>query len=120
HTNTLSLHDALPIWSPDGKRIAFRSDRDNNAEIYSIRTDGSDETRLTNSPTSDNTPRWGADGRIVFVTDRGTGAKTSLWVMNGDGSDQHRLSPQTFIWNETRPALLQVGRHVNILTQRDG
>jgi Tol biopolymer transport system component len=112
--------DYGPTWSPDGKRIAFRSDRDGNSEIYSINVNGSDERRLTNSPSSDNTPKWGPDGRILFVTDRGTGSKTSLWVMNGDGSDQHRLTPSSFFWNESRPTWSPDGKHVIFQADRDG
>jgi dipeptidyl aminopeptidase/acylaminoacyl peptidase len=113
--------DYGPTWSPDGKRIAFRSDRDGNAEIYSMAADGSDERRLTNSPSSDNSPRWGPDGRIVWVSDgRGTGSKTSLWVMNGDGSNQHRLTPTSFFWNESRPAWSPDGKHLVFQADRDG
>ena len=36
-----------PVWSPDGKRIAFTSERDGNAEIYVMGSDGSQQTRLT-------------------------------------------------------------------------
>jgi len=109
-----------PTWSPDGTRIAFRSDRDGNAEIYSMRVDSSDVRRLTNSPSSDNTPRWGLDGRILFVTDRGSGFKTSLWIMNADGSDQHRFTPSSFYWNETRPAWSFDGKRVVFQADRDG
>ncbi|TMK69460.1 MAG: hypothetical protein E6G50_12315 [Actinobacteria bacterium] len=113
-----NARDYGPTWSPDGKGIAFRSDRDGNAEIYSMKADGSDEKRLTNAPSSDNSPQWGPDGRIVWVTDRGTGFKTSLWVMNGDGSNQHRLTPTSFFWNETRPAWMPNG-HIVFQADRD-
>jgi Tol biopolymer transport system component len=55
-------HDHGPSWSPDGRRIAFASDRNypgvGNHELYSIRPDGSCLTWLTNgSPASDD-PAW--------------------------------------------------------------
>jgi len=54
--------DRSPSWSPDGRRIAFASNRNNpdvgDSEIYSIRPDGSCLTWLTNgSPVSDE-PAW--------------------------------------------------------------
>jgi Tol biopolymer transport system component len=112
--------DYGPTWSPDGKRIGFRSDRDGNAEIYSVNADGSDERRLTNSSASDNSPRWGPDGRIVWVTNRESGAKTSLWVMGGDGRNQRRLTPASFFWNESRPAWSPDGKHLVFQADRDG
>jgi Tol biopolymer transport system component len=42
--------DGVPSWSPDGRRIAFVSNRDGNLEIYVMNADGSGVTRLTNNP----------------------------------------------------------------------
>jgi anionic cell wall polymer biosynthesis LytR-Cps2A-Psr (LCP) family protein len=36
-----------PIWSPDGKKIAFKSNRDNNGEIYIMNIDSSGQKKLT-------------------------------------------------------------------------
>jgi Tol biopolymer transport system component len=111
--------DYSSTWSPDGSRIAFRSDRDGNAEIYTMNADGSDLQRLTNSPASDNSPAWGPDGRILFVTDRGTGFKSTVWVMNGDGSGQHRFTPSSFYWNTWRPVWSPDGTRVIMQADRD-
>ena len=43
------FEDALPIWSPDGVRIAFESERDGDAEVYIMNADGSGLTRITDS-----------------------------------------------------------------------
>jgi TolB protein len=109
----------FPTWSPDGSRIAFRSDRDGNPEIYSMRADGSDVQRLTDDAAIEFSPNWGPDGRIVFVSNKNTGGKASLWVMDGDGSDQHRLTPRDFVWNETSPVWSPDGKRVLFQADRD-
>jgi len=50
--------DAIPSWSPDGKKIAFISKRDGNPEIYIMNADGSEQERLTNNPAWDVNPSW--------------------------------------------------------------
>jgi len=42
--------DGLPVWSPDGRWIAFRSDRDGTWAIYVVRPDGSGLRRVTDAP----------------------------------------------------------------------
>lgn len=48
--------DLTPVWSPDGKRIAFTSTRDGDLEIYVMNADGSNQKRLTNQPGVDGHP----------------------------------------------------------------
>jgi Tol biopolymer transport system component len=64
-------------WSPDGSRIVFVrgpsfDDFDPASDVYSIRPDGSELTRLTDHPGFDGWPVWSPDGRwILFSSDRG-------------------------------------------------
>ena len=51
-------HDTEPSWSLDLSSVVFCSDRDGNREIYVMNADGSEQTRLTNSPGNDWAPRW--------------------------------------------------------------
>ena len=76
-----------PVWSPDGSRIAFTSDRTNNEEIWTMAADGSNQTRLTNDLEMDSSPSWSPDGsRIAFDSSR-TGA-FQIWTMNANGTNQ--------------------------------
>jgi TolB protein len=47
-----------PRWSPNGKQIAFVSERDGNFEIYVMNADGGNVRRLTNNPGVDFYPSW--------------------------------------------------------------
>ena len=71
--------DFSPSWSPDGKRIAFVSNRDGHVhirgrltyEIYVMDANGENQQNLTNDPSNDRSPSWSPDGkRIVFSSDR--------------------------------------------------
>jgi TolB protein len=51
--------DVHPCWSPDGRRIAFASDRSGEYEIYVMQRDGSNQQRITQDPEEPNTdPFW--------------------------------------------------------------
>ncbi len=63
--------DTSPAWSSDGSRIAFRSARDGNPEIYVMAADGTDLRRVTTHPAADDHPTWSPDGRwLVFQSQR--------------------------------------------------
>jgi len=108
-----------PTWSPDGTRIAFRADQDGNPEIYSIRADGTDLRRLTNNRSIDTSPNWGPDGRIAFESNRGALGSYGIWVMNGDGSDPQRLTPDQFGGDQTDPYWSRDGKRILFEADRD-
>lgn len=84
-------------WSPDGKSIAFTTDRDGNWEIYLMTPAGENFTRITDNPAADGWPSFTPDGRqIVFTSDR-SGA-TEIYIMNVDGTNVRQLTdrPNTF------------------------
>lgn len=61
--------DTDPIWSPDGARIAFVSDREGGPDIWTMKPDGSDLAQLTKKQGKCSGLKWSPDGsRIAFVS----------------------------------------------------
>jgi Tol biopolymer transport system component len=61
-------------FSPDGRSIAYASNRAGNSDIWVQSLDGGQPRQLTNSPAAETQPAWSPDGtRIVFKSDDGTG-----------------------------------------------
>ena len=87
-------NDWAPSWSPDGKRIAFGSDRKGDlvtVDIYLMNADGGNQRRLTNNLHYDGTPSWSPDGeRIAFASTRD--GNYEIYVMEANGGNQRRLT----------------------------
>ena len=96
--------DGTPALSPDGKRLAFASDRDGDPEIFVMNIDGTGLIQLTDNTFTDFMPAWSPNGsRIAFVSDRTyfvpleggsleVSAGLELYVMGADGGNVARLT----------------------------
>ncbi len=82
--------DRQPRWSPDGKRIAFFSDRSGKWEIWTINSDGSGLKQLTYAPGGATNPQWSPDGTRLVYRNLG-GASPSIIEVEKPWTEQ---SPQ--------------------------
>jgi Tol biopolymer transport system component len=75
---TLTAIDAMPVWSPDGTRVAFASSRKKTFDLYLKTTDGAQEERVIEAtPGEDKFPSaWSRDAKYILYT-RGT----DLWFL---------------------------------------
>jgi uncharacterized repeat protein (TIGR01451 family) len=85
--------DESAAWSPDGRTIAFTSDRNAFAvpEVYVMDADGGNVTQLTAFPTVAYEPAWSPDGRRIVFMRTTELSEEMLAVVNSDGSGQHDL-----------------------------
>ncbi len=69
-----------PAWSPHGDRIAYwaKAPKGGQRDLWTVKTDGSDPTAVTNDRATDWAPTWSSDGRyLYFASDRG--GTMNLW-----------------------------------------
>ena len=82
----------LPVFSPDGKRIAFAATAEgaSSQDIYVINVDGTNLRRVTTHPDIDTTPTWSPSGTQIAFTSNRTG-RPQIYIMNADGGGVQRL-----------------------------
>ena len=89
-------HDTHPAWSPDGRKIAFASNRRNgfSLEIYVMNADGDGLVQLTTDhppAVNDEFPAWSPDGtKIAFASNRDE--SYDIYVMDADGKNPVQLT----------------------------
>ena len=80
-----------PDWSPDGLWIAFATDREGNIELFKVRRDGTQMTRLTDHAGIDCRPRWSRDGQWILFSSNRAG-NFDLYAVRADGTDLRQLT----------------------------
>ena len=82
----------LATSSLEGK-IVFSSKREGNHEIYTMNSDGTNQTRLTFNKAADVRPTWSPNGQqIAFMSYRHNKKRAEIYVMDADGSNERRLT----------------------------
>jgi Tol biopolymer transport system component/serine/threonine protein kinase len=116
HENGL---DFSPAFSPDGRQIAFTSQRAGGFDIFLMNVDGSDQRQLTHFTERGLgaiEPTWSSDGkRIAFCT---RVKQIDIWAINTDGTGLVKLTDdpagaRTPVWSPD-------GRKIAYISRRDG
>lgn len=118
--------DQAPKFSPNGREIAFSSDRDADRsvgvlerafEVYVMNEDGSEVRRLTNNPAWDGAPAWSPNGRRIVWQSCREGGKCDIRVMNADGSGKRDLTDNDH-W-DGNPTWSPDGRRIVFFSDRE-
>ena len=117
---TFEGNNSMPVWTPDGARIAFASNRTGPLNLFWKRTDGGGtDERLTTSPQPDAAHSWSPDGhRLVFVEQSPTTGR-DIWMLSTDGDLRPRPVMQS-PFNEAGPALSPDGRWLAYVSDESG
>lgn len=119
-----------PSFSPDGTHIVFEGHTQGDYDIYVADLASGEVTQLTEAPGDDGWPVWSPDGEwIAFTTERDDcllappdqdcwvgddpGEHRTVWLMRPDGSEQHRVTPESgqfLAWAPDSQHLLVSGR----------
>jgi serine/threonine-protein kinase len=111
----------FPIWTPDGKRVAYRSQRADGYNIFWKPADGSGtEERLPTVGTGSQAPySFSPDGRTLFYQELDTKTSYDLWVLPLQGESK----PQPFLqtpFSERSPLLSPDGRWLAYSSDESG
>jgi Tol biopolymer transport system component/DNA-binding winged helix-turn-helix (wHTH) protein len=89
-----AFFDGNAHYSPDGRRIAFSSDRaDERPEVWLANADGTAVTRLTRGPgRHQGSPRWSPDGRAIAFDSQAGDGRWDIWTIGIDGSGLRQIT----------------------------
>jgi TolB protein len=109
--------DIEPVWSPDGTKISFASNRDGNLEIYIMNANGTEQNRITTNPPNDTRPAWSPNGsKIAFESAQNVPYIYYIYIVNPDGTGLSQLTSA----NDIEPAWSPDGSKIAFCSWRDG
>ena len=84
--------DQNGVWHPDGKMIAFISDRSGNSQIWLMKKEGSNQRQLTQGPAVHGWPNWSSDGTSIVAWSYDAASRThGINMINVHDGTEHTL-----------------------------
>jgi serine/threonine protein kinase len=112
-----SRADTFPSFSPDGRRVAFESDRSGNNEIWLTDPDGSNTVQLTFLGAACGAPSWSPDGRLITFHSN-AGGQWWAYLIPSTGGKPRRLSSR--LANEGWPSFSRDNKWVYFSSLQSG
>lgn len=78
-------------WSPDTEYFCYCAERNGEYDVYEIKKDGTDETRLTTAPCLNDGSEYDSEGEYIYFNSVRAGLMQA-WRMKRDGSEQTQLT----------------------------
>jgi Tol biopolymer transport system component/DNA-binding winged helix-turn-helix (wHTH) protein len=111
-------YEGGPQFSPDGRRIAFHSDRSGNHEVWVCDVACLQPLQLTSLERSNTgTPRWSPDSRRIAFDSR-PGQDSDIYVIDADGGAPHRVTTEPS--DDVVPSWSSNGRWIYFASSRTG
>jgi serine/threonine-protein kinase len=108
------VYDADPVWSPDGRWIAYEGEIDGVDGIFRKRTDGTGDAEVLLEPGIQTFPAphsWSPDGRYIAMQSSGEGGQTDIWMLPLEDGGAGELEPFAVTpFNESGPSFSPDGR----------
>ncbi len=111
---THAAYDSQPIWSPDGKKIAFTSNREGSLDVYVISAKGGTPTRLTTHSGKETPIAFKDNDHVLFSANIMPTAQSNLFAAN-EFSQVYEVSTEG-----GRPKLYSVLPMENISINKNG
>jgi TolB protein len=98
--------DAYPVFSPDGRQIAFASTRAGNWQIFTMESNGKNITQITSAPMQSIHPSWSPDSsRLVYSCLGSKSQQWELWTCNLQTNEKQMIGYGLFpSWSPARDA----------------
>jgi Tol biopolymer transport system component len=113
-------NNAFPSFSPDGKQLVFRSNRDGPKNLYLIKADGTGIRRLTEGKWTDTMCVWSPTGEWIAFASNRDNDQFAIWLIKPDGTGLKKLVGPDGTSFHNHPYFSPDGQWIVFASQRAG